>query len=359
MASAPGRGIEDAFQSFLEGAAKLLFWLSLAATVGATGLLIFSYLRFAAAGPSPAEIKQAAGVIGIVGSFIRISAVALAISAAYTFWGEEVLGPLLLMGAAVLYFSPLWLPIIAAANDNQASALAAGGIQAGGQYLGIVALAILAIDVFQRTRNRIRYGSRADSLRYGKGVKIDDEIHNVLMGKCWQLPFCRKFVRERCPIFLARRTCWKERVGCMCEESVIQNAMQGKVISKDAIASSQYIPRNDKLPMAAKIERCRQCVIYNEHQRHKYKIALPVTLFLMVAIYFGFHGQLLTIFGGIVSQIDRVVGAATFRPGQSSAADLNTQSFSYFKELMVLCGLTIVLAYLLRLLEYLIFKLKI
>ena len=30
------------------------------------------------------------------------------------------------------------------------------------------------------------------------------------------------------------------------------------------------IPHNPNIPMKFKVERCRNCVIYNEHQRHKY-----------------------------------------------------------------------------------------
>src|SRR5205823_3893098 len=119
---------------------------------------------------------------------------------------------------------------------------------------------------------------KKDTLKYGKGIKEEQNIRNTFMGKCWQLPYCRKFVRERCLIYHSRRTCWKERVGCMCEEEVIRNAMENRTIPKDAVAAAKYIPVNNRITMAQKRERCRQCVIFNEHLKHQYRLFLPVTV---------------------------------------------------------------------------------
>src|SRR5262249_14119457 len=151
-----------------------------------------------------------------------------------------------------------------------------------------VGLGAVLFDVITRVRIRVREGARADQLKYGKGVKEEKDIRNVLLGRCWQLPYCRKFVRERCPIYHARRTCWKERVGCMCEESVIRNAMSGRVIPADAVAAAKFIPQNHKLTMEQKKERCRQCVIYLEHQKHKYKLAMPAAIGGMAVVYIVF-----------------------------------------------------------------------
>ena len=60
----------------------------------------------------------------------------------------------------------------------------------------------------------------------------------------------------------------------MCEEDVIRGAMEGRVISKDALVAATMIPRNNKLTIAQKKERCKTCVIYNEHQKHKYRASV-------------------------------------------------------------------------------------
>jgi hypothetical protein len=201
---------------------------------------------------------------------------------------------------------------------------------------------------------RAQQGWKVDQMRYGKGVKEEVDRHNVFMGKCWQLPFCRKFVRERCPIYHSRRTCWRELTGCMCEEEVIRGAMENKPIPKDALMAATYIPRNMKLSVDQKRERCKSCVIYNEHQKHKYKLAMPVTLLSLAGIYVLFHGPLISGVSVLIGGLDKLVGRVTL--GQ---VDTKIDAPTTFQELLLVCIMVIVLAYAMKILEYLIFKLKV
>jgi hypothetical protein len=219
--------------------------------------------------------------------------------------------------------------------------------------LGAISLLVLAIDGFSKMRVRSRQGWKADQLRYGKGVKEEVDRQNVFMGKCWQLPFCRKFVRERCPIYHARRTCWRELTGCMCEEEVIRNAMENKPIPKDQLMAATYIPRNMKLSVEQKKERCRSCVIYNEHQKHKYKVAMPATLLGFAAVYGLFHAPLISIVSGFITMLDRIIGKVTL--AQKTTLDQPT----LFQELLLACFMIVLLAYAMKVLEYLFFKLKV
>jgi hypothetical protein len=174
------------------------------------------------------------------------------------------------------------------------------------------------------------------------------------MGKCWQLPFCRKFVREKCPIYHAKTACWKELVGCMCEESVIRNAMENKPIPKDALLAAKMIPRNNKLTEAQKKERCRNCVIYNEHQRHKYKLYMPSVVLTFLAIYALFHGPLIAAVNGLVSSVNRVVHRV--------ALDTSGKPFqapAFFTETLLAVFFIIGLTYAMKTLEYLIFRARV
>ncbi len=189
-------------------------------------------------------------------------------------------------------------------------------------------------------------------MKYGKGVKEEPDKQNVFMGKCWQLPYCRKFVRERCPIYHARRTCWRELVGCMCEEDVIRGAMENRVISKDALSAANAIPRNNKLTIIQKRERCKTCVIYNEHQRHKYKAAVPGILCGAGFIYIIAHGPLISLTGGLIVQMGRLVGKLTYDK-------LGTDTSPYFAEGLLVVLFIFGISYAMKLLEYLIFTLKV
>jgi len=355
----PVRESEDILGRLLDGLARLLFWLGLLCTVVSLGFLLYTFFVFAGGGQ--ANPAQAQTNIEIFKKVLLGGVLGLGVGSTFLFWGEETMAPLQLIGAAALFFTPFYLPTMAGAttlSDVSGSALSA--IQMGGMVGGAVALVAIVADVLTRVKLRVRHGSKADQLKYGKGVKEERDIQNVFMGKCWQLPFCRKFVRDKCPIYHSRRTCWKERVGCMCEESVIQNAMAGKTIPKDMVAAAKFIPYNSKLTPNQKIERCRHCVIYNEHQKHKYKLAMPVILVGVAALYILGREPLKVMLGNLLNKVDRLIGTATYRAQtEEKLRSIDTAGLVAFKEILLFCLMLVVLAYLMKLAEYLFFKAKI
>lgn len=334
-------------------------WGGILATVFGIGFLIYTCMVFSGNTNDLAEgaRAQALANIGVFDKFLLAGVLAVAVSTTYLFWGESILSGAQLMFAALLYFSPFILSATGVAHsDSEQVSAALGSLSRGGMIFGLIGLAVMVVDLSVRAKERSRQGWKLDQLRYGKGVKEEVDRHNVFLGKCWQLPFCRKFVRERCPIYHARRTCWKELTGCMCEEEVIRNAMENKAIPKDALMAATYIPRNMKLSVDQKRERCKSCVIYNEHQKHKYKALMPVTLLGFAAIYFLGHPILISVVGGIMKQLDILINRATFatqKPGVEMAQPTG------FQELLLICLLIIGLAYSMKLLEYVVFKLKI
>ena len=349
-----GRDLSEGFQSVLLSLARFLFFAGLLATVLSLGFLI--YYSLMPQGQAP-PLRQAQGLIATFSSVLSAGVVAVVIGAAYTFWGEEIMPALLLVGAGLTYFAPLLLPMATGGQTTSVGQASMGSIQTTGILFGALAIIVLVLDLGVRARERAARGAKAEVLRYGKGIKEEKNVQNIFMGKCWQLPFCRKFVRERCPIYHSRRTCWRERVGCMCEEAVINGALENKPIPRDALAAAQYIPKNNKLTLDQKKERCRSCVIYNEHQRHKYKLSMPIILLGFVGVYVAFRVTLLNMTTDVIGRIDQVVGRATFtsETGIKKAAQANVP----FQEFLLFCFFIVALTYVMRLVEYLIFKAKI
>lgn len=355
---APTREINEGLIEFLASVARLLMWAGVLATVIGVGFLVFTAMSFSN-GASPGSPDAALNNISILEKILYGGVLALGVSTTYLFWGEQILAAIQIMGALILFFSPFILSnagiastsVVSSDKDPVAAAMQA--LNHGGMVLGLIAFLVLAVDLGVRARDRAKQGWKADQMRYGKGVKEEQDRHNVFLGKCWQLPFCRKFVRERCPIYHARRTCWKEQTGCMCEEEVIRNAMENKVVPKDALMAATYIPRNMKLTTEQKHERCRSCVIYNEHQKHKYKAAMPVTFVALAAVYLLAHPLLISLVGNLLKGLDRLINSATY--GSVKQLDQPTT----FQELLLACFMIVILAYAMKTLEYLIFKLKI
>jgi hypothetical protein len=344
------RDLSETFSDVLNGCAKGVFYIGAALSLLALGLLVFTC--FAVAGGSAAQSADALKNVELFQKGLVVGMLGIGVGSGYLFWGEDLLGALQLMLAAALYFAPLYLPAVLGGKSGELVDKSLGAMQMGGTVLGLIAVPILVFDIVTRTRERIKVGVKADQLKYGKGIKEETTKQNVFMGKCWQLPFCRKFVRERCPIYHSKRTCWKENVGCMCEEQVIRNAMENKPIPKDALLAAKMIPQNHKITLAAKQERCRNCVIYNEHQRHKYKLAVPGVVIFFLAFYGLGRGPLLGMTRGMIEHVDHILQSATV--GQ---AGIHTPDI--FVEMLLITFLIVTLSYSMKLLEFLIFKLKV
>lgn len=356
----PTRDSDDFFAKLLDGAARLLFWCGAIATGISLAFLIYTFFVFAGGTPAT-DPNHALANVDLFKKVIIVAIVALCIGTSYLFWGEETLGPIQLIGSAALLFSPFYLPQLAGqSGQSEVAGNALSAIQLGGAFGGLVALITIVIDVAGRVKVRVKQGTKADQLKYGKGIKEERDIQNVFMGKCWQLPYCRKFVREKCPIYHARTTCWKERVGCMCEESVIQNAMSGKTIPKDIVAAAKFIPHNNKLTPNQKQERCRQCVIFNEHQKHKYKLAMPVAIAGVAGLYVLGREPMKAWVGGLLNRVDSIIGTATYRAQtEEHLRGVDSAGLFAFKEILLFCMMLVLLAYLMKLIEYLFFRAKI
>lgn len=344
--------LSETLQDFLNSAARFVFYAGLIAVVIAAGFLVFTYTKVNG-GTTTVASKDVTQNIEIFRKILDGGVIAVAIGSSVLFWGEELFSAALLIAAALLYFSPMVIPMALGETKSPQAGDALNTLSTGGLILGVFAIAVTVIDVVGRVQNRLKHGSRADQLKYGKGIKEESDRQNVLLGKCWQLPYCRKFVREKCPIYHAKTSCWKHMVGCMCEESVIRSAMEDKPIAKGQLLSAVYIPQNNKLTVAQKRERCHQCVIYNEHQRHKYKVSMPLAVGSFLLVYLVFHGPLYHAVEGMCLQINKIVKA-----GSLGSAAIITPPAAFVE--MILAALMLIgLTYTMKTLETLIFKLKV
>ncbi|MEI7984290.1 MAG: hypothetical protein WCI55_01580 [Armatimonadota bacterium] len=324
---------------------------------GGAGLLLLSAIitifMMTVANGDATKAVQVATNIQLFQKGMLIGVVGTVIGSAWLFWEEEIMVGVNLMSALILFFSSLILPLVmtfTAGNPGVVAGYAALDM-AGKVYLGF-ALTILVVDIALRVKTRSEQGAKKDSLKYGKGITEESDRKNVFMGKCWQLPYCRKFVREKCPIYHAQRTCWRELVGCMCEESVIRAAMDNKPVSKESLLSGAAIPRNTKLTDGQKRERCKTCVIYNEHQKHKYKLAMPLIVIGYVFFYILFKGPLANGINNFINQTNDTINKVTvggIKGGPTA---------DFFTQFLVGAVVVVMLAYTIKVVEYAIFKLK-
>lgn len=365
----PHRVQDDWLANLVEWGAGKLLVTGIILSLISTMVLVYVASHFGTSYEStPQGISDANSMVTYAQAALVIGLFMFGAGMSLMWWGDIAL-PTTLFVVAIFYFTAnFWLDAIVGLHDRGPEHFALvnralWAMKFGGLVLGLGAIILQVVDISVRMRNRTLFGSKDTLMKYGSGVKEDYDFKNVFMGKCWQLPFCRKFVREKCPIYHARRVCWKERVGCMCEEEVIQGAMSGTVIPKDVVAAAKFIPYNNTLTPAQKAERCRQCVIYNEHQRHKYKLATYVVPLSVAAFYAAFREPLLWWTLGLVGDFDRMMSRFTFTAqgvGAESGVESAVAATPGLLEEFVLIGIMLfIFAQIMRVVEFCIFKLKI
>lgn len=201
------------------------------------------------------------------------------------------------------------------------------------------------------------------NMKYGAAVPKQKSVRQQFLGACWQLPYCRDHVRVKCPIYLKRRgPCWWHKEGCMCEERIILQAVitdDWKQKAARADAAYNFGQSRSGLSAAAKRERCRNCVIYNEHQRQKYKAMVTVTLIALPLVIFFYSGALEMAATHVLSGMEALMERFSFGESPTSISFLHGRPSLpvEWAVIGVLCmlGLTQVM----KLIEYWCFKLKI
>ncbi|GMV37393.1 MAG: hypothetical protein AMXMBFR61_19010 [Fimbriimonadales bacterium] len=365
---------DNQFRRFVDDWAPRVLGLGIVLTLIVFGYLIYASISFGSSTAGNLTVDDVARLqnsLKIAGTWSIIALLILSLGMILMYAEEGSTGPLLLLFGAVIYWGiPMFIIMSQGGQDPGNKELfdqALGTIRQGTLAVVVPGLLMSVITVALNTGRRGTVGVRKDQMQYGKEVKEEPEVVNRFMGKCWQLPYCRKFIRVKCPIYLSRRCCWRERVGCMCEEKVISQALEGTVIiPKDPVAAAQYIPYNKKLTPAEKAERCRNCVIYNEHQRHKYRLLVPLVLLGTIGPVVYWHGQFTEWTGLLLMRLDSIfgrfsvasVGLVEAEPGSQTILEA-FRTTPIAVQILLVSAVMLVLAYALRLIEYALFKWKI
>jgi hypothetical protein len=343
------------------------------------------------------------------------------------YFDEEVLGyTLVIVSVALIFGSPLLLEFLSAGMiqawaqppENLPAIAAFNELRIIGMFAGVPGGLLVLRDISLRLVGGVRKSrDRMANMEYGGQIKEEKPPSTPILGvmaKCWQMNFCRAAIRKDCPIYHARTRCWRERVGCMCEEKVVRTALEGLInfdsSFKDPLPPAEKpaesriegfsigggetrpedqpvlavpektqevprrvrkapppkprdvrIPHNPNIPMAAKIERCRNCVIYNEHQRYKYKFFAPIVVLGVPGLAYLYFDQLMEGLRQALMRADVVFRHLSLdsKAAATGVADLANSSNMFAQYLIFICSLIIVLTFTLRLLEYLVFKLKV
>ncbi|MCS6830878.1 MAG: hypothetical protein RMM08_09730 [Armatimonadota bacterium] len=329
---------------------------------------VFSGMVTSWATLSPAERLRVEQNVHTAGRALLISTATAAASFTLLYIQQTTIGYVFLLLAAVLALGvPLGVIHLAPQTGQEPTLLpvVVVAFQQAGLLCLVPGIIFAVLDVWMRvTSGYFREMFNRSNLRYGANVARESQTSNRLLGMCWQLPFCRPSIRKSCPIYHARRACWREGVGCMCEERVILQALEGKgAPSADPRQNVRFIPYNRSLSKEEKQERCRNCIIYNHRQQQKYQVIAPIVIVAAVAVVANYAQQAQQLLFQVLHVVDNFVARFAFLPSSGEVQYMKIESLARSSEFVtwMMIGIIAVIfvSYVLRIVEYFIFQLKV
>jgi hypothetical protein len=134
---------------------------------------------------------------------------------------------------------------------------------------------------------------RIASIQHGAVIVRGEQAH-TFRRQCWELTFCQRALREHCPRFLSRVSCWKVKRGCFCNDEIANALLKmNKILKKQNQPKAPVKPPKSrkksppiKIGTLSLLEQptCIKCLLYLEHQRLKYKMvawfAFPLSVLI-------------------------------------------------------------------------------
>jgi hypothetical protein len=339
------------------------FWIFRVALFGAAASLLYLlYATFAGRIGQPGVPAALAHSLTTTATILHWSLILLAISGVWLSLDMAYLGLSLIGIGLLIHFGVPWALLGYVGQTKLVAALAAI-LRSTGFAIAVIGvlkqayeLMIWAIALPDRMKMKADIGSRQIEPAQRR---IAREAN--MLSPCWKLPFCREVIRKQCPAFLAKKTCWKFRRGCYCDEEMIGRIIRGE--SLEAIKSPTRLSRTGKPP-------CDRCHIYLEHQGYKFKmlspLAFPATV-IIVYFLWPLYVTLFTAFGkspvwnALSFDASKLTpdAIATTTPGAHDTATLNSDSVLHIATILigVLLGF-FVFVYVSKFIEWAIYKAK-
>jgi hypothetical protein len=308
------------------------------------------------------QIMAASGVLGTI-CFVILTLSELAFSVLMA-----IVGVGLMFG----------MPVLVASNLSQADSRIIGAINEWSRNAGLGILFIVGLRILYEIVEQVRTaGARRKEKEQLEAIdglqKAKRPPKPGIWSPCWKLPYCHDAVREACPAFKARRSCWRYGSGCNCDPTMIERLIRSgalesgkgasKASSREKTAHAAYV-RSDlqadaPVKAAERTIPCSKCPIYLDHQRQKFKIVNPLAIIGTIVAMGVAYIPLRAIYRTVVQAVAAIASKMTFDvervdPGQW-VRYLDTPALQIF--FFIIVGL-LALSYVLKFIEWVIFEKK-
>ena len=333
--------------------------------------LVVVYLLYVIFSGQMASVSPAGlGVLHTVGQILLVSGV-LATAALALLTLEDTTWSIVagMVGVLCLFGLPaLVIGQVRGMNPGEAAQVVTRWSALTGEVMIAVAGLRLLYDIYLHlTLHEERRRWREERTERGARDRKQRPTYDKLLARCWEMPFCHEAVRELCPAFKAKRTCWRGARGCMCDPDLIETMLHSRAptggrrgvrgteaayIRADLEADVPRRPSERTIP-------CIKCPIYTEHQRRKFAVISPLVALTTLVLLFVFYPQLANVYSALAQGLARLVsgmalGATSENPEWWRDYLDNPSLRGIF---VVILGL-FVLAWVLRVAEWLVLEKK-
>lgn len=177
-----------------------------------------------------------------------------------------------------------------------------------------------------------------------------------LYAKCWDMPSCNERVKRICSPWSRKKSCWQVKAGCLCDQEIIRRALFERDGEQGGDTSPKGAAPKIVLTAEQKKDRCRACTIYTEHQRQKFRIASPLVIVTVLALYAAIYGRLSQWLYSVLERTDKFMSFLTYRQGAESSYAVQGHAVT---TLAMICIGVVLVSMTLKLLEYLIYELQV
>ncbi|NLN90599.1 MAG: hypothetical protein GX134_10630 [candidate division WS1 bacterium] len=143
------------------------------------------------------------------------------------------------------------------------------------------------------------------------------------LARCWELPHCIDFIREVCKPWEVKRSCWRLQTGCMCDARYLYQALRKDRTEGVRADEADWLQEEAKSMGGGEFERklfCRDCRIYQEHQRRKFRFLSPLAIPITALLVYALHPLFLTAYNLVIERTAGLVKTMWLAEGGADAA---------------------------------------
>ena len=204
----------------------------------------------------------------------------------------------------------------------------------------------------------------AEKRRQARGASPLSATSKV-WARCWELPYCHEAVREKCPTFVARKSCWKFGYGCMCNPKLIEalvrastgghtaaaKAREGAYIRSDLEADLHIGQKERTIP-------CSRCPIFVDHQRQKYSLVNPIVIGASILGVIVGYGPIMVLYRHFLAKVSELAARMTLTSNVDPTVWFRYLDSPAVRIFFYVIAATLLLAYVLKAVEWLILQRK-